>query len=262
MVIVSGGIKVDGEKIVLGIKDGVGREIPLFGGLAADDYKMNRTVAFSNGFLSDGGLCALIIDTDKIEMQGLATSGWQPFGLVKTITGSVGNVLYSINDEPALDVFLRQFGFNEDSTKTERDQLLNTQTNYPLQIIQEDGSSILRTPLVIDESNKSLILAGGVVEGAKFRFSTSPGFEVIEQTIQEFGQLKKNKPEIDAAILFSCKARHGAFGPLLEEEIEGIYGYWKKPMVGFLCYGEIGNTKNGTCEFHNETCSMVLLKEK
>jgi hypothetical protein len=33
-------------------------------------------------------------------------------------------------------------------------------------------------------------------------------------------------------------------------------------MVGFLSYGEIGNVANGICDFHNETCSLITIKEK
>ncbi len=261
LVIMSGGIKVDAAKVIGGIKDGIGKEIPMYGGLAGDELAMSRTFAFSNHFITDGGMAALIIDTDKIEISGMAASGWKALGGVKTITRSEGNVLYSINGEPALDVFLRHFGA-EDNQETKSDLLITLQTNYPLQILRADGGTILRSPLVLDEENRSLVLAGGVEQGDKFKFSNSPGFEVIEETVTEFESLKTLAPEADALVLFSCKGRHGAFGPVLEEEVEGLFNYWQKPMVGFLSYGEIGNTKNGICEFHNETCSLMLLREK
>ena len=259
MIIMSGGIKADALKLIAGIKDGIGKEVPMYGGIAGDDLQMTQTFAISNHFVSDNGISALVIDTDKIAIRGLATSGWKPLGGVNTITSAEGNVVYSINDEPALDVFLRHFGFDKPDTKKE--QLLTIQTNYPLQLIK-NADSVLRSPLVIDEDNRALVLAAGVENGDQFRFSNSPGFEVIEQTVEEFSNLKTKAPEADALILISCKGRHGAFGPVLEEEIEGLYNYWNKPMVGFLSYGEIGNTKNGICEFHNETCSLVTLHEK
>ena len=261
LVVMSGGISVDAGKIIAGLKYGIGKEVPIYGGLAADDLEMDKTFAFANNFVTDSGLSILIIDTDKVEVSGLATSGWESFGAVNTITKSEGNMVYSINDEPALDAFKRQFGF-DDTPESKENLLLTIQTNYPLQILREDGTTILRTPIVIDEEKRTLILAGGVKQGDQFKFSNSPGFEVIEQTVKEFGFLKNSCPEADALVLFSCKGRHGAFGPVLEEEIEGLYNYWEKPMVGFLSYGEIGNTKNGVCEFHNETCSLMVLREK
>lgn len=261
LVVMSGGISVDAGKIIAGLKYGIGKEVPIYGGLAADDLQMDKTYAFSNNFLTANGLSILIIDTDKIEVSGLASSGWEAFGGINTITKSEGNIVYSINDEPALDAFKKQFGFDE-SPESKENLLLTIQTNYPFQIIREDGTKVLRTPIVIDEENRALIMAGGVEQGDHFKFSNSPGFEVIEQTVEEFKSLKQNRPEADALVLFSCKGRHGAFGPVLEEEVEGLYNYWKKPMIGFLSYGEIGNTKNGVCEFHNETCSLMILKEK
>jgi hypothetical protein len=85
---------------------------------------------------------------------------------------------------------------------------------------------------------------------------------VVEDTIQDFAWLSEKQPNADALLMFSCQGRYAALGPFLEDEIEGVYEHWKKPMIGFLSYGEIGSFKNGVCEFHNETCSLVLIKER
>jgi len=206
----------------------------------------------------------LVFDHDKIAMQGLAICGWEPIGNVNTITKSSGNIVHTINDEPALDVFLRYFGYFEstNSTSTAVAALDKVSAQYPLQIVRKDGTSVLRSPMMSNEKDKSMVLGGAVTDGDKFRFSIAPGFQVIDQTVEEFGGLKNDFPEADALILFSCKGRQAALGPMIEDEVEGIYNYWLKPMIGFFSYGEIGNVKGGTCDFHNETCSLVLLKEK
>lgn len=259
VLMMTGGFGIDATSIVNGIKDGIGKEIPMYGGVAGDDLQMEKTYAFSHEKTTSNGSVLLVIDTDKIAMSGLATSGWQAIGVEKTITKSEGHVIYEINNERAYDVFTRYFGLTDRSDSME--YLLSLQTNYPLQIIR-DNDTILRSPLVMDQEAGTITLMGGISQGDKFRFSNSPGFEVIDQTIEEFQGLKNKTPEADALILFSCKGRHGALGPLIEDEIEGLYNYWQTPMIGFLSYGEIGNTPNGTCEFHNETCSLVTLKEK
>jgi len=257
----SGGMTTDAEQVIFGMKDGIGREIPLYGGAAGDDLKMTTTMVLSNNWVSDNGLVCMMVDTDKISVTGMASSGWEPIGTVNTITKSKGNVIYSINDKPALDVFLKYFGFFG-VEEGEGPQLETISGQYPLQIMRESGYSVLRSPLIADEENRSLVLAGGVKEGDEFRFSVSPGFEVVEKTVEEFGHLKEKTAEADAMFLVSCKGRHTALGPIIEDEISGIHNYWKAPMIGFFSYGEIGNMKNGTCEFHNETCIMVILKEK
>jgi len=260
VILVSGGVAIDGEKIILGIRDSMGREIPIFGGLAGDDLQWNSTYALSRYGKTKDGFTALIIDNDKIEVQGLATCGWEPIGNVHTITKAKDNVVYTINDQPALDVFLRHFGYF-DNGELEGVPINTMSAQYPLQILRDGDYSVLRSPLFSTE-NKTLILGGGVKEGDKFRFSISPGFEVIDKTVEEYNYLKAEVPEADLMILFSCKGRHAALGPLIEDEIEGIAEKWDAPLIGLFTYGEIGNVKNGVCDFHNETCSMVLLKEK
>lgn len=260
MLIMSGGLGINAEGLINGIKAGVGREIPIYGGLAGDDMALTKTWAFAQNQITDCGISSLIIDADKIEMKGLAVSGWKPVGTLNTITKIEGNVIYTINGERAYDVFMRYFG-GQENPDAKHDPLFTLQTNHPFQIIR-DGYNVLRSPLLINKEQGTITLAANVPEGSQFRFSTSPGFEVIEQTIDEFDSLRQNTPEADALIMFSCKGRHGAFGPMLEDEIQGLYDYWQKPLIGFLSYGEFGNSPTGVCEFYNETCSLVLFKEK
>jgi len=260
VLLMSSGISIDAQQLVAGINSSVAQSIPIYGGLAGDDLAMIETYAFTEDGVTENGAAILVFDTEKIAINGLALSGWQPIGGVNVITKAAGNQVLEINNEPALDVFVRYFGLSDAETK--HDQLIGIQTNYPFQLLRGDGKSILRSPLLIHKDTKSIILAASVSEGDRFRFSTSPGFEVIDQTVEGFQALKTAAPEADALVLFSCKGRHGAFGPLLKNEIKGIYQYWGKPLIGFLSYGEIGNIGDENIEFHNETCVAVTLKER
>lgn len=261
LLLLSSGLSINAEQLIVGLKEAGGAEMPIYGGLAGDDLEMSKTIVFTNDHIEEQGIAMLVLDTNKITMQGLATSGWESVGVENTVTKAEGNKVYEINGEPAFTVFSRYFGFSDDPASNQ-DQLITLQINYPFQFIRKEGHTVLRSPLLIDQDESSITLSASVNEGDKFKFSYSPGFEIIEQTIEEFGKLKKETPEADGIILFSCKGRHGAFGPLLEKEVTGIFDYWKKPMIGFLSYGEIGDIGNGICEFHNETCSLVILKEK
>ena len=261
IIVGSGGVAINADDIIDGLKAGLGREVPIFGGLAGDDLNLSQTFVFSRKNISDNGLISLILDNQKVSVTGLAISGWEAIGITHTITKAVDNVVYTIDDEPALDVFIKYFGYF-DNANLQGKPISTISSQYPLQIMREDGSSVLRSPLIGDEKEKTLILAGGIRQGDRFRFSISPGFQVIDQTIEAFGQFHELVPKADALILFSCKGRHAALGPMIEDEIKGIYNYWNVPMIGFFSYGEIGATPNGACSFHNETCSLVLLKSQ
>lgn len=259
-VIFSGGLTVNADEIINGLKDAFGGlNRPIFGALAGDDLQLSRTLVFSNTSISDRALYALILDNQRIHCRGIAISGWEAIGTVHTITRAEGNVVHTIDDQPALDFFIRHFGYFS-SGEIRKQSLENMSTQYPLQIIRENGNRVLRSPLIGNEEDGSLTLAAGVQEGDRFRFSMSPGIHVIDQTVAEFAGFHDRFPEADALLLFSCKGRHSALGPFIADEIQGVYDHWKKPMIGFFSYGELGVDNQGYCDFHNETCSLLMLK--
>ena len=260
MILLSGGLTIDAEMMLQGIREGLGRPVPIYGGLAGDDLQMQHTTVFNSNQVTSNGIAAVVFDGDKIRVAGKAISGWESIGGLHTITKVTGNVVYEINGERAYDLFVRYFGISDEGG-SKNDQLLGLQTNYPFQFVREGDRPVLRSPMVVDPKEGSIVLTSSIKVGDQFRFSYSPGFEIIEQTVEEFGKLHEEVTSADALVLFSCKGRHGAFGPLLKKEITGIYNYWKKPLTGFLSYGEFGNMESPECEFHNETCSLVLLKE-
>ena len=254
------GVGANADLIIQGLQHAIGKSTSLFGGLAGDNLALKRTYVFSSEAIYSDGLMMLVLDNQKVQLHGLATSGWEAIGVFHEVTEAENNVLLGIDHQPALDVFLRYFGsFDDANVGLEASE--NTSAQYPLQILRDDGSLVLRAPLFGDTNRRALVLAGGIKKGDKFRFSISPGFEVINQTVEEFGTLQKKAPDADALILFSCIGRLGAFGPLMEDEVRGIFEYWDKPMIGFFSYGEIGATEGAQCDFHNETCTLVSLKD-
>ncbi|MFS8083018.1 MAG: FIST C-terminal domain-containing protein, partial [Ginsengibacter sp.] len=102
-----------------------------------------------------------------------------------------------------------------------------------------------------------------IQQGATFRFSTPPDFDIMETIVHEATELKnKHQTDADALLIFSCAGRLAALGPLAQKENEGLAQVWNTPMAGFYSYGEFGRGVNGKHEFHSTTNSWVALKEK
>lgn len=259
IIIISSGLTIDAEQIIKGVKD-VDESVPLYGGLAGDDLTMKASYVFSNDFESTKGLLGLAVNRNKVEIHGLATSGWDDIGIEKTITKSEGNIVYTIDDEPAADVFVKFFKF-AGSVDTAAEIVVMNFAQYPLQLKKDNGNVVLRAPLMVDADSKALIFAGGIPQGSKVKFSVPPGFDLIEKTAERVSELKTEIKNPDAVLMFSCKARHLALGPMTGDEAEKIRSIWNKPLIGFFTYGEIGTAKNSVCDFHNETCSMVVMEE-
>jgi adenylate cyclase len=106
LMVMSAGLRADGEQIVKGIIDAVEPQIPLFGGFAAFDPAMmseiSNTFVFNSSRVFSNGVVALVFDQNVIEVEGIAASGWKEIGTPKTITKAAENIVYNIDDEPAL----------------------------------------------------------------------------------------------------------------------------------------------------------------
>jgi hypothetical protein len=255
-IVLSGGIVNDGYEIVQGFKSVMGENAVLFGGIAGDDMHFEKTYVFNTNTISDNGIAAVGIDTSKISLKGVSISGWRPVGPIMEITKSNGNIVYEINNLPILKVYADSFGFD-----VSKKIVLDQGVKFPLQLISETGAEVLRAPLYSLEDG-GLMFPGGLKPGQKVRFSMPPDYDVIANTVSGFKDFGTKNATPDAVILFSCFARHVAFGKMIQEEIKGLYDIWGKPLAGLFTYGEIGNTAAAGSNFHNETCSLLLIKEK
>jgi len=268
LIIATGGIFIDGDKIIEGIIEGFGkpsadREITVFGGMAGDDLIAEKPLVFTNGKTKDNAIVALIIDEDKIDVRGIATCGWKAVGTTKTVTKSEGNIVYTIDDKPALDMLMKYLGVDVKQDQNKGIVTFQNSWYYPLQLERENGDTVIRATRFANSEDRSLICTGSVPQGSKIKFSLPPEFDSIETVVTECESIKDNtEQQADALIMFSCVSRHLSFGALIKEEIEQVQKVWNAPMAGFFTYGEYGKSKIGTNEFHNNACCVVELKEK
>ena len=269
-IIANSGVSMDGEPFVEGIiqefeKSSTpgGRDVTIFGGKAGDDLALKSTFVFTNGKSKDSALVALIIDEDKIDVEGIATCGWQAIGTTKTVTKSDGNFVYTIDNKPALDTLMNFLGVD---IKQEGDNEIVTFLSswyYPLQVERENADPVIRTAMFANRENRSFICSGKVPQGSKIKFAMPPDFDSIDKVVADCRYLKdKAQQQADALIMFSCVSRYLSFGIVIKEEIEQVQKIWDAPMAGFFSYGEFGKSKTGKNEYHNNTCCVVTLKEK
>lgn len=253
--------EMDGEEIIKGIEDGFGDGATIFGGMAGDDLSLTGPKVFTFGKISIKSLVALIINEDKVAISGVATCGWKPIGITKTVTKSKGNIVYTIDDKPALDLVMKYLGLNLD--KQFNNTVFDLGGYYPLQLEREDAPPVMRTAQMGNSEDRSLICAGNVPQGSKVRFSLPPDFDVIDTVVKECTEVRDEQlQEADAIIMFSCISRYLSLGVMTSEEIERVNAVWNAPLIGFFTYGEYGKSKKGKHEFHNNTCCVVALKEK
>jgi len=251
-----------GEEMVTPLKQYLGLEKIFFGGMAGDDWMLNGSFVFSNNKETDYGMVALVLNADKINLKGMAVTGWKPLGIKRTVTKSKGNLLYEIDDKPALELYLKYLGKEDKIAENNFNIFEELAIEYPFIVERDTNETVLKTPMKVDSKEKALVMDIPMPEGTKFWFTNPPEFDIVEEVIDKATQLKQDTNEdADALLVFSCAGRQPVLGPMATQENEGLAKVWQTPMAGFFTYGEFGRVLNGKQNFHSGACCWVTLKE-
>jgi hypothetical protein len=111
LVLLSDGLAGDQEELVRGVYGVLGAAVPLVGGCAGDDLRMARTTQLHGGADGDrvltGAVVAAALGSDA--PLGIGVShGWKRVGEPMLVTDSVDNRVLTLDEQPALDVYLRR----------------------------------------------------------------------------------------------------------------------------------------------------------
>ncbi len=255
------GLNINGSLVIQGIREIVGENVLITGGLAGDSQKFQQTYTILNGDISDHSVVAVGLSGASIQTAYGSMGGWEPFGPVRRVTKSVDNVMFEIDGEPALDVYKRYLG---DRTK----DLPASGLLYPFAILKDnhDTSGLIRTILNVDEATKSLIFAGDIPDKGLVQLMHSSNEALIdgakkaaEFTVEGLG----GKKQEGLGILVSCVGRKLVMGEDIDDELDAVREVLGQiPMVGFYSYGEIC-PQHGfqECKLHNQTMTITYLYE-
>ena len=233
--------------------------VPIFGGLAGDEYNFEKTIVGLNSDASPGKIVAIGFYGDNIHFGFASEGGWSDFGPEREVTHSEKNILYKIGDRFALDLYKEYLG-------KYAEELPGSSLYFPLSMKENPLSEpVVRTILSIDEEKKSMTFAGDIPIGSKIRLMKGNFDKLIDASYKAASLIHKNQsnnPEL--ALLVSCVGRKIVLGDRIEEEIEVVREVFGDNMLicGFYSYGEISPTLNKVaCELHNQTMTITTIYE-
>lgn len=258
--ILSDGGKVNGSELVRGIESVVQHKIPVTGGLAGDGIRFLSTLVGLNEQPESGNIVAIGFYGNSIKISHGSMGGWEMFGPEKTITRSVSNELFEINNVNALDLYKQYLG-------KYAEELPGSALLFPLSIkLPGVNDPIVRTILSVNNESKSMIFAGDLPEGAKVRFMKANFDKLIDAAsdaaLKSLVQFKAEPPKL--SILISCVGRKLILGDRVDEEVEAVKNVFGETTVvsGFYSYGEISPLNiNTKCELHNQTMTITSFDE-
>jgi len=258
--VLSDGLNVNGSELVAGIVSVVGEAVALTGGLAGDAANFSETLVGGDGPPVSHQVAAVGFYGNNVRIGHGSAGGWDEFGPRRRITKSRGNVLYEVDDKPALDLYKRYLG-------DEAEGLPGTALLFPLRIHDplHPEYELVRTVLAVDHNTNSMTFAGDMPQGWDAQLMRGNLNRLSAGAADAAKQAAAGIGERDGiAILVSCIGRRLLMGQRAVEEVEAASVELgpQMPRLGFYSYGEISpHGGSGVCQLHNQTMTVTVISE-
>jgi hypothetical protein len=259
LLLLTDGLSGDQQEVVRGAYGVVGAEVPLVGGCAGDDLKMASTRQFHGTDVHTGAVVAAAIGSDAPVGIGVH-HGWRRVGDPMLVSASDGNRVLLLDDEPALDVYLRGLGAPDDA-RHDPAAFTRFAITHPLGLQRRSGEEV-RFVAGADFTDRSLTCVAHLPQGGLTWFMEGDAESVLAATdsacVGAMSQLQGAPPI--GLVAFDCIARRGVLGSEgIRDEVARIADHAAgAPVAGFYTYGEIAR-KGGVGGFYNQTLVVLAL---
>ena len=261
IMILSEGLTINGSELIKGLNNCLQDKISITGGLAGDQADFAETVIVHNQAGKKNLVLAIGFYGVHLQVGYGSMGGWDSFGVDREVTKSVGNILYELDGQPALELYKKFLG--DYAANLPASALL-----FPLSLMLKDTeTSVVRTILSVNETDGSMVFAGDVPQGEYVRLMKANKDRLIDGAngAAEMSMLSLQNTDPDLVILISCVGRKLVLKQRVEEELEivrEVIGN-KAAVTGFYSYGEISPIKpfEKHCELHNQTMTITIFKE-
>lgn len=229
---------------------------PLVGGLASQIEPISEPGA--RVFLDREVFASacLLVGFRGLEMDVEVVRGWDPASPIFTVTEASGDVVWTIDGEPAPD-FFRRF-FTVDGALAPMPESAH---RFPLIIEgpRPERRGVYRSMKSFDQPPGGVTFWGDLEPGDRIRLGMGNDASLLRTAGELFGG---RRPE--AAVLYSCVGREAVLGDLAEQEVSTIQGVLGEvALAGFFTFGEIGPPTAGAgCALYNQTAVLALLRER
>ncbi len=256
VLVLADGIDVNGTALLDGMRRALPAGVGVSGGLAGDGPRFERTWVYADGSIRERAVVAVALCGPRLQVGYGSSGGWDGFGPFRTVTASDGNVLRTLDGQPALALYRDYLGHRAD-------QLPASALLFPLLIRSPDGEvELVRTVLGIDDAAQSMTFAGDIPQGWSARLMRTTLDRLIDAADIAAEDAARALPRPQFALAVSCVGRRLVLGQRADEEVEAAVATIGSavPLVGFYSYGEI-SPATGMSELHNQTMTLTTLAE-
>lgn len=260
LLLLTDGLTGDMQEVVRGAYNVAGPRVPLVGGCAGDDLRMDRTYQLHGTEVLAGGVVAAALSSDAPFGIGVR-HGWRMVGEPLVVTHSDHARVYTLDDAPALDVYLERSGAPVEA-HSDPAAFTAFALTHPLAVSAGNRERQMRALGRADFEERSLVAFANVPQGGLVWISEGDERSVLDAVdgacCDALEGLGGHSPR--GVIAFDCIARREVLGhDLTGKEAERIAARASGSAVaGFYTYGEIARSR-GANGFHNQTLVVLAI---
>jgi hypothetical protein len=257
VLVLADGLKLNGSLLLKGLKR-CDTNVAITGGLAGDGWRFNHTLILAQGEAKELRAVAIGFYGDSLHIRIGCETGWEEFGAERVVTKSEGNVVYEIDNKPAMKLYEDYLGeFIKD--------LPLSGLRFPLNVRENRNEKELARVMMGINSDKSLLFGVDIPQGSIVRLMKTNVKNLIEGAEALAKSIESPNDKSSLAIAISCSARRSVLKQLVGEELELLKESLpqKSHICGFYSYGEIAPFSDDLldCKLHNQTITLTVIYE-
>ncbi|GAA3436362.1 FIST signal transduction protein [Kutzneria kofuensis] len=260
LVLLTDGLVREQEQIVRGCYSVLGASVPLFGGSGADGWRMKQAYVLAGDRVLTNAVVAATIHSEAPLSVGVR-HGFRTVGEPMIVTSSRDGRIQTVDDRPALDVYLERLGAPPEAY-TDKEALMRFALPRPLGLQRRNGVDARNVSTQIDLEGRSLGGGGNFDHGGLVWAMTGDEQSILAATdaaCQEaLAGLGSREPV--GLLTISCAALRAVLDDEALRRDNARLAKWAEqaPFAGFYAYGEIARAR-GIHGFHNQTLAVLAL---
>jgi hypothetical protein len=258
LMLLTDGLVREQETVLRGCYNVLGASIPLFGGAAAEGFARSGPYVLGDGrMLRDAAVAVTIASEAPLSVA--VRHGWRTVGEPMIVTSSADGWVYTLDDQPALDVFLDRLDAPREAY-IDADEFINFALPRPLGVQRRSGVEPRNLGNRVDIGRRAISSGTSIDHGGLTWVMTGDEESILAATDTACAEAVSGLGECDPVGLFtfSCSALRPVLGEAGVRRENERMAKWAEgaPVAGFYTYGEIARVR-GIDGFHNQALAVL-----
>jgi hypothetical protein len=260
LMLLTDGLTRDQEAILRGCYRELGASVPLFGGAAADGWRMTGAYMIGDDRVHADAVIAAAITSDA-PLSVAVRHGWREAGEPMIVTSTNNGRVYTMDDKPALDLYLDRLNAPPEAY-TDAAAFTQFALSRPLGVRRRSGVEARNVSTEVDIAGRSIGGGSAIDHGSLVWAMTGDEESIAHATDQAceqaLGGLGGHEPV--GMLAMSCAGLRPVLGDDGTRRETERLAKWAGgiPFAGFHTYGEIARVR-GIDGFHNQTLAVLAL---